>query len=200
MEGGWHHWSVHHWEQRGGSCWDFESQGLWYMPFFVCHVSAPSKMCIWTQIMFALGLSQTKMIYIQSVGVLCKNAHTATTCLTSAPHSLKMLWDAALFITHGLNVPWWILCLELMWSTWVQHSLLFSHLLLWVCIPPSEPPSPIRSSADSSFPCADTPHARGAFPAWLQVSYDCVTTGKRITKNTSHFLCIPVEVCIPPFE
>lgn len=58
-------------------------------PFFVCHVSAPSKMCIWTQITFALGLSQAKMIYIQSVGVLCKNAHTATTCLTSAPHDAQ---------------------------------------------------------------------------------------------------------------
>lgn len=51
--------------------------------------------------MFALGWSQTKMIYMQSVGVLCQNAHTTTACLAGAPHSLKMLWDTEVKLHMG---------------------------------------------------------------------------------------------------
>lgn len=29
--------AVHHWEHREGSWWDFESQGLWYVPLFLPH-------------------------------------------------------------------------------------------------------------------------------------------------------------------
>lgn len=83
----------------------------------------------------------------------------------------------------------------------MQHSPLLSHLLLWVCTPPSEPRSPVRSSANSSSPCTPITHKRCTFSlAAALVNCDCFTTGKGITRNNSHFLCIPVEISIPPFE
>lgn len=49
---------------------------------------------------------------------------------------------------------------------WVQHSLLLSHLVLWVCTPPSEAIYAVESLLVAALPAEA--HARGAISAQLQ--------------------------------
>lgn len=164
--------AVNHWAQRQGSWWDSESQGLWYVPFLSA-MSVPLEKCAYYPRSCLHWDDPNLKWSICSQEGFCAKTPTqpqhAWLVLLTASRCFEMLKQ----ITQGLHVLWWILCLELMWDTWVQHSLLFSHLLIWVCIPSSELHSPVRSSADSSSPCTDTAHARGALSAWLQ----CLLTG-----------------------
>lgn len=138
------------------------------------------------------------MIYIQSVGFLCQNAHTTTTCLAGAPHSLKLLWDAA------ENYPWA--------TCPVMDPVLGVHVRHMGAVqPPLLPPpalglhpsfrtsSPVRSSADSSFPCTDTPHARGALSAWLQCLW--TATASQLEKGLpglTLIFCVYLQSYISP--